>query len=118
MVSNQNIALFVGDLFKIEFLFSPFFFRIVEQHPFINDDLPNRILCGSVIVKPNVREFTADGHGVMFDDGSKVDHIDCVLMATGFSIAFPYLDEKILTAKDNQVRISISFVTCINRCID
>ncbi|CAF4174786.1 unnamed protein product, partial [Rotaria magnacalcarata] len=37
--------------------------RPLEQHPFLNDDLANRILCGSVIVKPNIQEFTADGHG-------------------------------------------------------
>lgn len=76
----------------------------LEQHPFLNDDLANRIICGSVIIKPNIREFTADGHGVIFDDGSKVDHIDCVLLATGFNIAFPYLDEKILPVNENRVR--------------
>ena len=70
----------------------------------MNDDLANRILCGSVIVKPNVREFTADGHGIIFDDGSKIDHVDCVLMATGFNIAFPYLDETILPVQENRVR--------------
>ncbi|CAF3313891.1 unnamed protein product [Rotaria socialis] len=79
--------------------------RPLEQHPFLNDDLPNRILCGSVIVKPNVQEFTADGHGVIFTDGSKVDQIDCVLMATGFNIVFPYLDENILTVKENRIRL-------------
>jgi dimethylaniline monooxygenase (N-oxide forming) len=69
----------------------------LEQHPFMNDDLANRILCGSVIIKPNIKEFTADG--------SKIDHIDCILMATGFNIAFPYLDEKILKFQQNQVKI-------------
>jgi hypothetical protein len=58
-----------------------------------------------VIVKPNIKEFTADGHGVIFNDGSKIDHIDCVLMATGFNISFPYLDEKILAVQENKVRI-------------
>ena len=75
----------------------------LEQHPFINDDLPNRILCGSVLVRPNVKEFTDDGHGVIFEDGSRIEHVDCVLMATGFNIAFPYLDEKILPVNDNRV---------------
>ncbi|CAF3764421.1 unnamed protein product, partial [Rotaria sordida] len=79
--------------------------RPLEQHPFLNDDLANRILCGSVIIKPNIKEFTADGHGVIFDDGSEVDHIDCVLMATGFNIAFPYLDEKFLAVNENRVRL-------------
>jgi len=76
----------------------------LEQHPTVNDDLPNRIVCGSVIVKPNVKEFTSDGYGVLFEDGTQVDHIDCILMATGFNIAFPYLNEKILSVKDNKVK--------------
>lgn len=78
-----------------------------EQHPSINDDLPNRIICGSVLIKPNIKEFTADGEGVIFEDDSKVDHIDAVLMATGFKMAFPYLQEDILSVNDNKVRKSI-----------
>ncbi len=74
-----------------------------EQHPSINDDFPNRILCGSVIIKPNVKQFTSDDYGVIFEDGTQVDHIDSVLMATGFNIAFPYLNENILSVKDNKV---------------
>ncbi|CAF1340855.1 unnamed protein product [Adineta steineri] len=79
--------------------------RPLQQHTCLNDDLPNRIICGSVIVKPNIKEFTADGHGVIFTDGTKIDHVDCILMATGFSIVFPYLDEKILTVQDNKIRL-------------
>ena len=87
------------------FAYFVLFLSTIEQHPFINDDLANRILCGSVIIKPNVKEFTTNGHGVIFTDGSKIDHVDCVLMATGFNIVFPYLDESILSVKDNHVRI-------------
>ncbi|CAF1031624.1 unnamed protein product [Adineta ricciae] len=79
--------------------------RPLQQHPCMNDDLPNRILCGSVIVKPDIKEFTPDGHGVVFTDGSKLDYVDCVLMATGFNIAFPYLDEKIISVQENHVRL-------------
>ncbi|CAF3064006.1 unnamed protein product [Rotaria sp. Silwood2] len=65
----------------------------LQQHPFINDNLPNRIITDSVIIKLNVKEFTSDGHDVIFDDAIRIDHIDCVLMATGFNISFPYLNE-------------------------
>ncbi|CAF1321824.1 unnamed protein product, partial [Rotaria sordida] len=76
--------------------------RPLQQHPFINDDLPNRILSGLVIIKANVKEFTSDGHGVIFEDGTQIDHIDCIVMATGFNISFPYLNETILSVKDNK----------------
>jgi hypothetical protein len=56
-----------------------------------------------VIIKSNVKEFTSDGYGVIFEDGTQIDHIDCVLMATGFNITFPYLNENILSVKDNKV---------------
>ncbi|CAF4010515.1 unnamed protein product [Rotaria sp. Silwood2] len=72
---------------------SSFTYSILEQHPFINDNLPNRIITDSVIIKLNVKEFTSDGHDVIFDDAIRIDHIDCVLMATGFNISFPYLNE-------------------------
>lgn len=78
-------------------------FIYIAQHPFVNDEFANRVLCGSVKIKPNVREFTDDGHGAIFEDGSKVDHIDCVVLATGFNISFPYLDEKTLPINDNKV---------------
>ncbi|NXS50509.1 FMO5 monooxygenase, partial [Balaeniceps rex] len=32
--------------------------RILDQHPTINDDLPNCIISGRVLVKPNIQEFT------------------------------------------------------------
>uniref|UniRef100_UPI00358E06BA flavin-containing monooxygenase 5-like isoform X2 n=1 Tax=Myxine glutinosa TaxID=7769 RepID=UPI00358E06BA len=35
--------------------------RFRSQHPTINDDLPNRIITGSVIVKTNVAEFSETG---------------------------------------------------------
>ena len=98
-ILNPIIVLFVSNHHVL--IFSACFH--IEQHPMINDDLPNRILCGAVIIKPNVKQFTSDGHGVIFEDGTQVDHIDAVLMATGFNIAFPYVNENILSVKDNKV---------------
>ncbi len=39
----------------------------------INDDLPLKILSGSVIVKPNVKQIR--GSTVVFDDGSIVEKV-------------------------------------------
>lgn len=61
-----------------------------------------------MLVKPNVRQFTDDGYGVTFEDGSHVEHIDLVLMATGFNIAFPYLDPKLLRVEENHVKNFLS----------
>lgn len=30
--------------------------RILQQHPMVNDDLPNRILCGTIVIKVRIRD--------------------------------------------------------------
>lgn len=51
--------------------------RLFSQHPTVNDELPNRILSGTVQVKPNIRRF--EGSMVEFDDGSVVEDVDLVV---------------------------------------
>ncbi|NWX99144.1 FMO5 monooxygenase, partial [Nothoprocta ornata] len=74
--------------------------RFLHQHPTINDDLPNRIISGRVRVKPNIREFTATA--AVFEDGTKEDDIDAVVFATGYSFAFPFLEDCV-TVVENQI---------------
>ncbi|XP_066548230.1 flavin-containing monooxygenase 5 [Amia ocellicauda] len=68
--------------------------RLFSQIPVINDDLPFRILSGSVVVKPNVREIR--GSSVVFEDGTVVDKIDVVVFATGYNYDYPFLPPSIL----------------------
>ena len=75
--------------------------RFHEQHPTVNDDLPNRIACGTIIVKPSIARLTATG--VEFVDGSSVDDVGVVILATGYTFSFPFLDQSILAVKDNVV---------------
>ncbi|KAM7106886.1 flavin-containing monooxygenase 5-like isoform 2-T3 [Ciconia maguari] len=73
--------------------------RILHQHPTINDDLPNRIISGRVLVKPNVQEFTE--MSAIFEDGTRED-IDAVVFATGYSFSFPFL-EGCVKVVENQI---------------
>ncbi|XP_071421435.1 flavin-containing monooxygenase 5-like isoform X2 [Pithys albifrons albifrons] len=63
--------------------------RVINQHPTVNDDLPNRIISGRVRVKPNIQEFTETS--AIFEDGTRED-IDVVVFATGYSFSFPFLE--------------------------
>ncbi|NXK65982.1 FMO5 monooxygenase, partial [Sylvietta virens] len=63
--------------------------RILDQHPTINDDLPNRIISGRVRVKPDIQEFTETS--AIFEDGTRED-VDAVVFATGYSFSFPFLE--------------------------
>ena len=78
-------------------------YGIFQQHPMVNDDIANRIVTGSVIIKPNVEEFTETG--VRFDDGTSEDNIDVVFLATGYVFGFPFLDKEITEVKNNEVTL-------------
>lgn len=75
------------------------YYRPLEAHPTINDDLPIKIMTGKVKIKPNVHNF--DDSGVVFDDGS-YEKIDAVIFATGYSYHIKFLDESIVKIDKNQ----------------
>lgn len=76
--------------------------QMLSQHPTINDDLPNRIATGTIEIKPNVTKFTSAG--VQFTDGTEVNDIDLVVMATGYVFGFPYL-KNVVNVMDNKVKL-------------
>uniref|UniRef100_A0A8C2ZG00 Flavin-containing monooxygenase n=1 Tax=Cyclopterus lumpus TaxID=8103 RepID=A0A8C2ZG00_CYCLU len=60
-----------------------------KHRPLINDDLPVRIFQGALVMKPNVKGFTASG--VVFEDGTVEENIDTVVFCTGYNGNFPFL---------------------------
>lgn len=77
--------------------------RLFSQHPTVNDELPNRILSGTVQVKPNIRRF--QGSSVEFDDGSVVDDVDLVVFATGYRFSYPFLADNVVPVSNNQASL-------------
>ncbi|XP_051731789.1 si:dkey-239i20.2 isoform X21 [Ctenopharyngodon idella] len=77
--------------------------RVFSQHPTVNDDLPNRILSGTVSVKPNVQEFR--GSSVVFEDGTVEDDIDLVVFATGYTFSFSFLSSHVIPVSKNKVAL-------------
>ncbi|KAH7673155.1 Protein FMO-5, partial [Aphelenchoides avenae] len=65
-------------------------FRYNRSAVTLNDDLPNRIICGEIVVKPNIRRFTETG--VIFADGTRVERVDEVIFATGYRFSLPLLE--------------------------
>ena len=78
-------------------------YGVLQQHPMVNDDIANRIIVGSVVIKPDIEEFTENG--VRFTDGTFEDNIDVVFLATGYVFGFPFLDKDITEVKNNQVTL-------------
>uniref|UniRef100_A0A8C2ZBQ7 Flavin-containing monooxygenase n=1 Tax=Cyclopterus lumpus TaxID=8103 RepID=A0A8C2ZBQ7_CYCLU len=77
--------------------------RMFSQHPTVNDELPNRILSGTVQVKPNIRRF--QGSSVEFDDGSVVEDVDLVVFATGYRFSFPFLASHVVSVSENKASL-------------
>uniref|UniRef100_A0A671V279 Flavin-containing monooxygenase n=1 Tax=Sparus aurata TaxID=8175 RepID=A0A671V279_SPAAU len=77
--------------------------RLFNQHPTLNDELPNRILSGTVQVKPNIRSF--QGSSVEFDDGSVVEDVDLVVFATGYRFSFPFLASQVVSVSENKASL-------------
>ncbi|NXI08306.1 FMO4 monooxygenase, partial [Irena cyanogastra] len=67
----------------------------------INEELPFCLLSGTVVLKPNVKEFTESA--AVFEDGTTEENIDVVLFATGYNFSFPFLEESVRGAiEDNR----------------
>ncbi|XP_029473490.1 dimethylaniline monooxygenase [N-oxide-forming] 5-like [Rhinatrema bivittatum] len=75
--------------------------RIISQHPTINDDLPNRIISGKVLVRPNVKMFTETA--AIFEDGTMEENIDAVFFATGYSFSFPFFEDPAFKVHNNKI---------------
>jgi dimethylaniline monooxygenase (N-oxide forming) len=76
---------------------------VLSAHPTMNDELPNRIISGGVIVKANVAEFTETG--AIFEDGTTNDNLDAVVLATGYIFGFPFIDKSVIEVKANKVNL-------------
>ncbi|KAM6217252.1 flavin-containing monooxygenase 5-like [Rhynchocyon petersi] len=80
---------------KLNAKFNHDIYGLQPQHRFLShqgtfsDDLPNRIISGRVLVKPNVKEFTETS--AIFEDGTKED-IDAIIFATGYTFSFPFFE--------------------------
>lgn len=51
------------------------------------------MLSGTVVLKPNVKEFTKTS--AVFEDGTTEENIDVVLFATGYIFSFHFLEESV-----------------------
>jgi dimethylaniline monooxygenase (N-oxide forming) len=74
--------------------------KFMHAHPTVSGDLYARLGHGDIVVKPNIERL--DGEEVEFTDGTR-EKIDIVVYCTGYKITFPFLDESVISTRDNQV---------------
>ena len=78
-------------------------YSVSAQHPMVNDDMPNRILSGTLIIKTDVKKFTKTG--IEFVDGTFEDNIDVVILATGYINGYPFIDKSVIDVNMNRIEL-------------
>jgi cation diffusion facilitator CzcD-associated flavoprotein CzcO len=76
--------------------------KLLEAHPTISDDILTRLGHGDITIKPNIERI--DGDTVHFVDGTS-EQIDRIVYCTGYKITFPFLDETLMAAPDNEIEL-------------
>uniref|UniRef100_G3TPA3 Dimethylaniline monooxygenase [N-oxide-forming] n=1 Tax=Loxodonta africana TaxID=9785 RepID=G3TPA3_LOXAF len=77
--------------------------RVQLREPVINDELPGRIITGKVLIKPSIKE--VKGNSVIFNNTPEEEPIDIIIFATGYTFAFPFLDESVVKVEDGQASL-------------
>jgi len=72
------------------------------KHPTISENFFNRLGDGKIKLKPDVAELA--GSRVLFKDGSS-EAMDEIIYCTGYDTTFPFLDQRVFSVKDNDVRL-------------
>jgi flavin-binding monooxygenase-like protein len=73
---------------------------VLQAHPTISDDILSRIAHGEIAPKRNIARLTE--RTVVFADGSEVE-ADIVIYCTGYKVTFPFFDEELIAAPDNDL---------------
>lgn len=77
--------------------------RLFQQHPTINDALANRLLSGTLVLKGDLDEVTDTG--VRFRGEAEDTKVDDIVLATGYHIKFPFLDDSLLKVEGNRLQL-------------
>ncbi|QDE35373.1 NAD(P)/FAD-dependent oxidoreductase [Microbacterium foliorum] len=86
-VDSRVLRAFTGD--PVRFGFPKPDYRIYESHPIVNTMILNHLGQGDLRIRPDVDRF--DGSTVRFRDGTADDY-DLVLLATGYTLDYPFVD--------------------------
>ncbi|GBM78080.1 Dimethylaniline monooxygenase [N-oxide-forming] 2 [Araneus ventricosus] len=76
---------------------------VLSKDPVLNDHFGSKLLSGSIVQKPNIQRFTENG--VIFEGDKEVTEFDVVIMATGYTWKFPFLEEDILEREEGRINL-------------
>lgn len=79
--------------------------ELLTSHPIMNTQVLHYLAHGDLIAKPDVARLTPTG--VVFADGSH-EHVDVVLLATGYDYRLPFLDPSLLTWQQGRPQLYLN----------
>jgi dimethylaniline monooxygenase (N-oxide forming) len=74
--------------------------KFLTSHPTISSELLNLVGHGLIESRPGIE--LLDGNHVRFTDGS-VDQFDTIILATGYSVTFPFFEPDFVSAESNDL---------------
>jgi dimethylaniline monooxygenase (N-oxide forming) len=74
--------------------------RLGQAHPTVSSRILDRLAHGAIAVKPEIAALA--GERVRYADGSE-ERADLIVYCTGYKIAFPFLDERLISAPENRL---------------
>ena len=74
--------------------------RLGEAHPTVSADFLSKLAHGELSWKPNIAKLEDDQ--VRFEDGTS-EQIDTIVWCTGYKATFPFLDQALVSAPDNDL---------------
>lgn len=94
---------YVDTVFDQSFYYSKPKYHLLSKEPVLNDHIASKLLSGSVVQKGNITKFTENG--VYFDGEDILTEVDAVIMATGYTYGFPFLEEGVITTTDDIINL-------------
>ncbi|WP_300267189.1 NAD(P)/FAD-dependent oxidoreductase [Microbacterium sp.] len=88
-VDSRVLKMFTGD--PVRFGFPKPDYRIYESHPIVNTTVLGHLGQGDLRIRADIARF--DGHTVRFRDHTSDDY-DLVLLATGYTLDYPFVDRE------------------------
>lgn len=94
---------YIDPKFDSNFYFVKPKYHLFTKDPVLNDAIGSKLLSGSVIQKGAVKRFTENG--VVFDGEDGVVDMDAVIMATGYTWSFPFLEDGLLQIENGRINL-------------
>ncbi len=102
-LDSRVLKAFTGD--PVKFGFPKPDYRIYESHPIVNTMVLNHLGQGDLRIRADVARF--DGETVRFRDNTSGEY-DLVLLATGYSLDYPFVDREHLSWRGASPRLFLN----------